>query len=219
MGEEKTVKEKPKKNFRWILYLVYILLGAAFIVCGMILARELEGIKNPEPSPQPSVTQTAPQPKPSETPSGTAMQNLYPDAPAVRSGEVQISIQNNSISTSYGTQISFNDAVKILDPKNKCTVSQPTDFCIVTEIESQKKLQQVFFFKDAVHAKIFENPEHFEQLDFPNAKAALTTVMIGDKQVPAIVIVHKDSSGWVITQEDGTPIAKELLKMITLKEI
>jgi hypothetical protein len=99
----------------------------------------------------------------------------------------------------------------LTEVKNGCTVTLATDFCLAArgaDSVDPKKTVDVYYFKDAAHSRIFENPSNFKKVDVTGslASAIMEIKLVSGKPTPVIAIVGHNSSGFMIALPQGTSI-------------
>lgn len=191
---------------------IAIILVSVLSVLGILLfAVKIMENDTPEPTPTPTKTEI----KNPDTPQKQAEANKpllkeYPEAPEVISKEIVVKLNKTQLETPTH-KLSFT-STKLTNESGPCKVVEKTDFCLAARGVTNKIDYSVFFAPDAAHSRMFENPKTFTKVDVPGAKVAgLLTLDKNDKDTPALVIVHDDSSGWLIIPDNAN---EEQLKTI-----
>lgn len=143
--------------------------------------------------------------EPLEPGEGTSpLEELYPDAPEVKAGEVTIALEDSKLVTSEGEEF-WIEGAKLELPRFRCEVHMnPTDFCYAARGEVEGIGVDIYYLKDAVHSKLFYEPEYWTELTVENSDGAgLLPVELGDdNQFPTVVVLNENSSGWMAIFQD-----------------
>lgn len=156
---------------------------------------------NSKPAPTPAATKATP--TKGNTPKMVDKPLEYSKAPKVQPGEVKVSVNGKTLSTSSGKSLKFTNVEMV---STQCSTVQVTDFCLAAQSKDTKLGYDVYFVKDAVHSRLFEKPLNFEKVDVKGSPSSgiLTIQFSADKQNPVLVTTNKDSSGWMIVVANGT---------------
>jgi hypothetical protein len=154
--------------------------------------------------------------------------DAFPNAPKVGAGTTTVEVKKDTIVSSTGYSLTIKNQ-KLIQSETDCEANAPTDFCFAarTEIQVDETATQsetteetaetssninelnVYFFKDAAHSRIFENPEDFKKIEVPGASTAgIMTVDLAGDTSPTIVVVNNNSSGFMITLMGDSTLAE-----------
>ena len=208
---------RRKQIMVWALTIVGFLALAALIVWGfMVYQHTFSNDAVPAPSPTNSATASA-------HTSIKSVAELYPHAPAVREGSEIAQVKGHGSDARIiagGWQLSIVGAT-ISAAQEQCEVVRTTDFCLAataslpqasqgtsaspqpspssSSSESSQPQVSIYRLKDAVHSRLFDNPTSVDKVTVKGSQAAaIVTLPSGKSTIRAIVIITKDSSGFMI---------------------
>lgn len=136
------------------------------------------------------------------------LQELSAGAPTVSASKVTASVVGSTIVTTDNVSLSVK-GVPLTGVQVACDTTLETDFCLVargaTPADATKMLD-IYFFKDAAHSRIFENPSNFNKIEVSGslAAASMEINLIGGKPTQVIVVVAANSSGFMIALPQDT---------------
>lgn len=220
-AKEEVRKQKTRKLLGILGGLVIVAILVVIVIWAVNKANETKQNNMTPPSPSASATMDE-STSPAEL-EMTAMQREYPNAPKVESGQTTMKVEGNIITASNGNSIALPETFTMGKTNNNCDMKMNTDFCLIangTYGENEQPNIDIYYFKDLVHTKLFEEPEKFELFEKEGSPvSAHTTLKVGDSTIPATTIALEDSSGWVITQSDTKDtVSTDLINGITLKK-
>lgn len=195
-------QNKKKFTIAAIILLVILIIG------GLAFVGKKYIIDNPDAAPEPTPTASAPVKEPEEyTPDYTEAtlptQQLI-ESPSEVPNSITAFVEGESIQTSEGTTITFNNA-GITATVNECVVERASDYCHVAEINSSGTEYYVYFLKDAVNSRFFENAQDFEVTDVEGIPAAATMVItsMNGSETPVLLLVEQSGSGMMVFSTDN----------------
>lgn len=171
------------------------------------------------PLPNDQADPTAPVQEPVTPETENPVQDLYPDAPTVRAGEVAITLNENTVETSDGDKFALEGSELEL-PTYICKVNmETTDFCLAAKGTVGETVFNVYYLKDAVNSKLFQDPNYWVELEVAGSSGAglLPLPMGADSEFPTIVALNSNSSGWMaVFQEADQDKVEEFASRISL---
>lgn len=195
-------QNKKKFTIAAIFLLVVLVIGGLGFVGKKYI------IDNPDAAPEPTPTASAPAEEPEEyTPDYTEAtlptQQLI-ESPSEVPNSITAFVEGESIQTGEGTTITFNNA-DITATVNECVVERVSDYCHVAEINSSGTEYYVYFLKDAVNSRFFENAQDFEVTDVEGISAAATMVItsMNGSETPVLLLVEQSGSGMMVFSTDN----------------
>lgn len=168
-------------------------------------------------SPTPVATNTPTNPSAAPTTEVMPLLQAYPQAPKVRAGMVKASpTAAGTVTTTSGRTLTVRGA-KVASASNPCVVQEVTDFCMVGIIPG-KTPQSVYFLKDAAHSRLFANQNGFKAVKVTGSPAAgILRLNTGNRgQMPVLVVVNKDSSGWMFVSSSPAQAPLDIAKQVTV---
>lgn len=136
------------------------------------------------------------------------LRDLTKSATSVEAGKVTASVVGSTIVTSDNVSLTVANN-KLTAVQVECSATLVTDFCLaargVDSTDAAKSLD-VYFFKDAAHSRIFENPANFKPGAVPGslAAASMEINLVSGKPTAVVVVVAPNSSGFMIALPQGT---------------
>lgn len=148
---------------------------------------------------------------------------IYQDAPVVEPRQITTEVNKEKDSITAGkTVLKFSEEVKIDSIVNTCDVVQPTDFCLAATGVFEEEPMNIYFFNDAVHSRMFENPSEYQEVEIKGSPASVVLVLevAGEKGV-GVVTAGEDSSGFLITLPDsmGMKDVEKLSRQLSITQI
>lgn len=193
-----------KKKFTIAIIIIFAVL--IFVGLGFVGKKYI--IDNPDAAPEPTQTVTAPVEEPEEyTPDytgATIPTQVLIKEPSETPKSITAFIEGESIQTSEGIAITFNNA-EITSTVNECVVERASDYCHVAEINSSGTEYYVYFLKDAVNSRFFENAQDFEITEVNGVPAAATMVIssMNGSEMPVLLLAEQSGSGMMIFSSDN----------------
>ena len=200
------VVQEVQNKKKFIIAVIIII--AILIVVGLGFIGKKYIIDNPDAAPEPTQTVTAPVEEPEEyTPDYTEAtlptQQLI-ENPSEAPKSITAFVEEESIQTSEGIAITFNNA-EITATVNECVVEKASDYCHVAEMDSSGTEYYVYFLKDAVNSRFFENAQNFETTEVKGVPAAATMVIssMTGSEMPVLLLAEQSGSGMMIFPTDN----------------
>lgn len=130
---------------------------------------------------------------------------MYPNAPIVEAGQILTQVDGKTI-TAGANVLTFTNS-EISSIINSCEVIQPTDFCLAGIAKFNNSDVNIYFMKDAVRSRLFENPALFEKFEVNGSPAAaLVEIVMGTEKGNVLVVANKDSSGFMLALPNDMPM-------------
>lgn len=199
-------EDQSKKIWKVIIFAVVAVIALAVVLFATInpLVKNAEKTKETN-TPQPTNT--------SETETKAKTNNpimkLYPKAPTVKVENTTSKLNKNTITTNKN-KLTFDSSVKLSKTVTACETRNPTDLCLSSYAKQNDKQYDIYYLKDAAHSRIFENAENTKKLNITGAQASATlTLKTEDNEKPALVILNKNSSGYMILNSDNSKNTEE----------
>lgn len=202
-------REKRSKKMKIVLL---CLLGFAVVVVlgyGVYLLMQ-EDHSDPSSGTNPAVTTTA---QPSTAATGTQQNtkkglpllSIVPNPVSVSDGPASLTASGSAFTTSSGISVNFTNG-KVTPPTTACSITDTTDFCFGGTVTLANRKSNVYFFKDIVHSRFFENAESFKKVgvDGSTAAATMRIATTSSNPQPVLVVVLKDGSGVMIVSPAGS---------------
>lgn len=129
---------------------------------------------------------------------------------------VSTMVSNGVISTSSKNVLKISET-SITSSSGSCTVQKDTDFCLAGTTHYKNSDFDIFFIKDAVYSRLFENIQNFEKLSIRNSMGSgVFNLAFQNGNPSTLAIVNKDGSGWMITgtSSNENEILKEMASTI-----
>lgn len=138
----------------------------------------------------------------------TPLKDLANGAPAVEASKVTASVVGSTVVTSENVSLTVSNS-KLTAVQIECATTLATDFCLAARGEDETdptKTMDVYFFKDAAHSRIFENPANFKpgSVSGSLASASMEINLVSGKPTAVVVVVAPNSSGFMIALPQGT---------------
>jgi hypothetical protein len=192
--------------------------GFSFLIVAVIVGGGYFGLKTfmgSQDSQQQAADQAVVQEENAASPTAltkpkTPLRDLAKNAPAVEASKVTASVVGATVVTSDNISLTVANS-KLTAVQIECSTTLPTDFCLAARgadsVDATKTLD-VYFFKDAAHSRIFENPENFKPSSVSGAlvSATMEINLVSGKPTPVIVVVAPNSSGFMISMPQGTSV-------------
>ncbi len=211
-GQDPFAKIALKRKRAKIAKIVLSLIGIVLFTLLM-----LQYTKSPNSEPQKAKSNATVTTTNTEQIASLPLTSLYLNAPKVMPGVVTTSVLDDTITTSTNHSLTIT-RLPLEPASTACQVTQPTDFCIAARGNVAGTQIEIYYLKDAVHSRLFENPTDFNPITTPKGKSATLTIQIGEKKYPALIMAHEDSSGWMIISKNPDPmILAPILAITTLK--
>lgn len=197
-----------------VLVVLCLIVGAVFFYTSMLRENKEKRSNANEGAKQ---TTTTIAPKELDKPLKPLV-DQFKDAPEVSSGEVNVTVAGNTVKSADGHFLTINNGL-VAPAVTECVVTEPTDFCLTAQGAVGAHIFDIYYMKDALNSRLFENPETFEKVEVANASAAgVLPLSMGSDARSSLVMVNEDSSGWLIVLENGEiAIAKDLVNDLTVE--
>ena len=194
-----TASKKRNSFVKWGTIVTVALIILAF--AGYALSRPVQ-IQEVYETPE-SVTQSSQSSSETVAPApslSNPMKEASSDFPVVEPGLVSVSVDKNTLSaTGANSLLVFADSVTVQGSSAPCEVNQTDDFCLAATGKIGEEPITVFFLKDAVRSRIFENSVDFKELKIPNASISASMKNGVDKDSASLLVLgNKDGSGWLL---------------------
>lgn len=191
-------------------------IGIALLVAAVIVGGGYFGLKafvGSQESQQKAADQAVAQEESPSSPTAltkpkTPLRDLTKSATPVEAGKVTASVVGSTVVTSDNVSLTVVNT-KLTAVQVECSATLATDFCLaargVDSADATKNLD-IYFFKDAAHSRIFENPANFKPASIPGslAAASMEINLVAGKPTAVVVVVAPNSSGFMIALPQGT---------------
>lgn len=144
--------------------------------------------------------------------------SIYPEAPAVTPAQTKATLAENTITTTDGSVITFNNTT-LTNSTTECIVTDSADFCLAGLANSNSQEIGVYLLKDAAHSRFFDSASDFTIAEIPGAPAAATMgLTMANVKSPVVTIVLPNSSGIMLVLPENATLddAKALAQNITV---
>lgn len=188
--------------------LIVLLVGGGYLGIKVFMANEE---KNQRAAEAVSVQTTEPTAPDAPAKPKNPLLTLAAGAPSVEPGEVTASVVGSTVVTSDNISLTVRNS-ELSEVQIGCSTTLTTDFCLAArgaDAKDPAKSVDVYFFKDAAHSRIFENPANFQETSVTGslAAAAMEINLVSGKPTPVIVVVAPNSSGFMVALPQGTSSA------------
>ena len=200
------VVQEVQNKKKFIIAVIIII--AILIVVGLGFIGKKYIIDNPDAAPEPTQTVTAPVEEPEEyTPDyteATLPHNNLLKTPQKHQKALQHLLKKKVSRQVKGSQ-SHSTMLKITATVNECVVEKASDYCHVAEMDSSGTEYYVYFLKDAVNSRFFENAQNFETTEVKGVPAAATMVIssMTGSEMPVLLLAEQSGSGMMIFPTDN----------------
>lgn len=194
--------QKKKKTYKIIALVVSIIIVA--IICAIIAISINPLQEDPDTqnstNPQQSSQQNNPQ---KSNDNNNPLLNNFTNAPTPNeSQQISVNVEKNAYVLSTGYSLNIANG-KVYQTATPCNVTNTTDFCLAGDSTLQDKQLYIYLMKDAVHSRFFEKSVNFEKIDIEgSATAGIMDINLSGESKKVMVIVNKDSSGFMIVLPD-----------------
>lgn len=199
-----------------LLALSAVALVVLAIAAALVLSFSSSEETSTSPAPSPSPTTSTPR---TSAPGVSYMplMEAFPNAPEPPVEIMTAAVSRNAVRSSGGSNLTISGRT-LQGTSAPCSVVESTDFCISSRV-SGSPAADIYFLKDAVRNRLFENPKDFEKATVAGSPAAGTlSLPIGKTSRAAAVIVNEDSTGWLLLLADNDKSAmKSLLADTSVK--
>lgn len=190
--------------------------GIALLVAAVIVGGGYFGLKafvGSQESQQKAADQAITQEESPSSPTALSkpkapLRDLTKSAPAVEASKVTASVVGSTVVTSENVSLTVVNS-KLTPVQVECSATLATDFCLaargIDSTDATKNLD-IYFFKDAAHSRIFENPANFKpgSVSGSLAAASMEINLVAGKPTAVVVVVAPNSSGFMIALPQGT---------------
>lgn len=195
---------------------ILIVILALFFIWEIFLSDKDDKIIKDQVTPTPSSTTT----KVTDSSSTKPLLKQYSKAPKVDRAERVIAINKNTALDNKGASLTILNGA-ITPASSPCKTQEPTDFCLVGKGGLADKTSfDIYYLKDGVNSRLFEEPENFAPLSIPTSPSSGSMdLLLGSTKSTVIATISKNSSGWmlVIDGADGSSKIPTVIKSITVK--
>lgn len=215
MNQQKTTGDintgkPPEKKSKVNIILFIIIVVVAFVVIGLVFGIGINGKSKAKNSPSPVESSPNSQYQAMEGP----LEKVFTNAPVpnVSTTTVSMSPDGKNFTTSDGAILTVpvdgdQSGLRSFTSANPpCSVSTESDFCLAaTTVDGSGKEMNMFFFKDIVHSRFFDNATNDKIMTDGTIRGSMT-ISLNGKVTPVYVYAFDNSSGIMLTAVDGSPI-------------
>lgn len=200
-------------------FVITILLGALLFVCWLLLKSEQsstieapaeELVEVQSDSEEEVVDDSIPQSF--ENPVKSLTEEFSPVEP----GKVEVVVDKDNLVASPGSVLSLDPSLGLKAPEMDCVVENKGDFCLGGIAKLKDSQLDLFFLKDAVNNRLFDEATNFETVTVKGASKAFSMILGDDSDSKAVLLlVNKDGSGFMIRYPSVIEVSKisSLLKV------